>query len=407
MTLLRDVPVRRIVRAVADAAARWADADFPPRVRVLDRIVERTGYTVPVVEYALDALFESLTADAIQAIIADELGSPDALDRFVERPGRPPARALPVGRVCVISSRTTVGVALVPTIFALCAKCDVLVKDREDGLVRAFLESLAQELDTFVEAAQAAVWEGEGDAVDLGAFDAIAAFGTDATLARIRTAAAAHARFLPFGSRASIGYVSREALGDEAAASAIAAGAARDLILYDTEGCLSLHALFVERGGTVDPQRFCALIARAVERASVEFPPGSRDARAAARVVTVRNMAAFRSAAGNGSVYSDERASYLAVLDPPAEEPPAFLPRTLAIRAVDEPADAAAYLARHAIPVEAIALAGTRDDLRPFALRAGAHRIAAFGQLQRPPLGANHGGRARIAEFVTWTADER
>jgi len=27
--------------------------------------------------------------------------------------------------------------------------------------------------------------------------------------------------------------------------------------------------------------------------------------------------------------------------------------------------------------------------------------------LQRPPLGGNHGGRARIADFITWITDER
>ena len=35
-TALATVPVRTIVRGIADAAARWADADFPPRVRVLE-----------------------------------------------------------------------------------------------------------------------------------------------------------------------------------------------------------------------------------------------------------------------------------------------------------------------------------------------------------------------------------
>jgi len=406
MTALRAVPARTIVRAVADAAARWADADFPPRVRMLDRIVERTGYTVPVIEYALDQLFASMTADALEATIAGELGALDLLDGFTPRPGRPRARALPVGSVCVISSRTTIGVALPPAVFALCAKCDVIVKDREDGLVRAFFSTLAQEFEQFTQASRAQSWEGESDAVDLGGHDAIVAFGSDATLARI-AAAAPNARFISFGSRASIGYVAREELRDEAAAEAIAVGAARDLVLYETEGCLSLHALFVERGGVVDPQRFTQIIARAVERATIEFPPGLRDARASARISSARNLAAFRSAAGTGSVFSDARATYLAVLDPPVSEPPAFLPRALSVRAVDHPDEAITYLARHDVPVEAVALAGKREELRDFAIAIGAHRIARFGELQRPPLGGNHGGRARIADFVTWVTDER
>ncbi|MGB8797762.1 MAG: acyl-CoA reductase, partial [Candidatus Aquilonibacter sp.] len=315
MNALRAVPARSIVRAVADAAARWADADFPPRVRLLDRVVERTGYTAPVVEYALDQLFGSLTVDALEATISGELGSLDVLDDFALRPGRPRARALPVGSVCVISSRTTIGVAIVPAVFAMCAKCDVLVKDREDGLVRAFFETLAQELDAVADAARAQTWEGESDAINVGSFDAIVAFGSDATLTRIAASTQGKTRFIGFGSRASIGYVAREELRDVIHAKRIAAGAARDVVLYETEGCLSLHALFVERGGIVDPQQFTRLVAQEVERASVEFPPGLRDARASARIASARNLAAFRSAAGSGSVFSDARGSYLTVLD--------------------------------------------------------------------------------------------
>ncbi len=187
----------------------------------------------------------------------------------------------------------------------------------------------------------------------------------------------------------------------------IAAGAARDVVLYETEGCLSLHALFVERGGSVDPQQFTRLVAQEVERASVEFPPGLRDARASARIASARNLAAFRSAAGSGSVFSDARGSYLTVLDPPESEPPAFLPRAIAVHAVENPGDAITYLARHDIPVEAVAIAGKRPDLRTLAIEIGAHRIARFGDLQRPPLGGNHGGRSRIADFITWITDER
>lgn len=405
MSALAAVPVRRIIGAVADAAARWADADFPPRVRLLERIAARTGYSIPVIEYALDQLFESIVAPDLEATIANELGSLDILDRFTERNGRSKALARPAGSVCVISSRTTIGVAILPAVFALCAKCDVLVKDREDGLVRGFFSTLCDELDEFHAAARAQTWSGDDDAVDLAQFDVVVAFGSDATLKRIAQAAAPSS-FIGYGSKATIGYVAREALGDEAQARRIADGAARDLVLYESEGCLSLHALFVEDGGAVGPQRFCALLAEAVERAAIEFPPGERDVRASARIANARNLAAFRSATGRGAVFSDERASYLAVLDPPRSEPPAFLPRALSVHTISAPADALAYIRQHELPLEAIAVAGVRDDIIDAALSSGVNRITAFGELQRPPASGNHGGRARIADFVRWVTLE-
>jgi hypothetical protein len=399
-------PVRSIAGAIADAAARWSDGDFPPRVRVLDAICERTGYSLPVVEYGLDRLFGSITYAALCETIRDELGSLDALDGFVERAGRPRARALSVGTVCVVSSRTTVGVAIVPAIFALCAKCDVVVKDREDALVASFFATLGEEGAEFARAAVARAWDGARDVAALDPFDAVVAFGDDATLAQIRASMPPAAHLIPFGSKASFGYVAREALTDVRSAQRIAQGAARDLVLYDTQGCLSLHALFVERGGAIAPDAFAAILARAIERAAVEFPPGVRDPARTAAVAGARDLAAFRAAGGLGAVYSDADASFVAVLDPPDAEPPAFLARTLAIHSVDSPAQAAAYLARHRIPLEAAAIAGKRGDVIEMALRAGVSRIASFGDLQSPPVTGNHGGRPRVAEFVRWIDDE-
>ncbi|HEY9084356.1 MAG TPA: acyl-CoA reductase, partial [Candidatus Tyrphobacter sp.] len=249
-----------MTRAVADAAARWRDPAFPPRVRALAGVASRTGYSIPVVTYAFDRLFESVTLDALESTIAREIG------------GR---RTEPLGRVAVISSRTTIGVAIVPAIFALCAGCDVLVKDREDDLVRSFFQTLDDNV-TF----EAQAWEGPSR--DLSPFDAVVAFGGDDALRAIRAQLAPTARFIPYGPKASIGYIVREALRDDIASRQIADGAARDLVLYDGEGCLSLHVLFVERGGSIEPERFAEILAAAVVDAERAFPIGTRDPAAAA-----------------------------------------------------------------------------------------------------------------------------
>jgi Acyl-CoA reductase (LuxC) len=404
-TLRAELPVHSLVAAIAGAAARWSDADFQPRAQALGAVAARTGYSHPVVGCAFDQLFGSLQAQTIEAVIADELGSIEALDGFVHRPGRPRARALPIGRVCIVSSRTTIGVAIIPAIFALCAKCEVLVKDREDRLVAAFFATLAEELLDFREAARAQTWDGESGAFDLGRFDAVVAFGSEATLAQLARGLPATTRFIPNAAKASAGYVAREMLSSQAEARRIAYAAATDLVLYDTEGCLSLHALFVERGGAVSTEQFSHILGASIAEAARAFPLGRRSPEAVACLAHARDLATFR-AAGEGSVYSDEGSTYLAVLDPPIDAPPAFLPRALAIHSVDGPAEAAAYMDHHGIVLEALAVAGRRADIRDLALRLSVARIAPFGALQNPPLGVYHGGRPRIAEFVRWVTDE-
>ena len=319
---------------------------------------------------------------------------------FARRDGRPPACALPLGRVCIVSSRTTIGVAILPAIFALCAKCDVLVKDREDYLVAAFFETLGAELAELRGAAAAQTWK--GDDADLSGFDAVVAFGNDATLAQLAASVPFPAHFIPFGSKASAGYVPREALNDAYEAQTIACGAARDLVLYESEGCLSLHVLFVERGGAISAERFAEMLVTAMGAATADFPATVVEASTSARRAMARDVATFRAE----SVYSDPHAGYLAILDPPFEEHPLFLPRTIGIRSVESTSQAAEYFERHGIALEALAVGRPRPDLLELAANAGAARVAAFGALQAPPLGAFHGGRPRIAEFVRWIGDE-
>ncbi|HYL27642.1 MAG TPA: acyl-CoA reductase [Candidatus Nitrosotalea sp.] len=273
-------PVRAILDAIDAAARCWSDACFPARMRASQAVTERTGYSQPMVEYALDRLFGEVRRDALASVIEDELGSLGTLDEFTPRGGRPPARALAIGRVCIVSSRTTIGVAILPAIFALCAKCEIVVKDREDHLVAAFFETLSAELPELRDFALAQTWHGDVDAVGLSNFDAVVAFGSDATIQKIGEHVRPPARFIGYGSRASAGYVTREVLNGERAAQRIARNAARDLALYESEGCLSLHALFVEEGGVVSVEGFTQALVEALREFAREFGEPNAEHRA-------------------------------------------------------------------------------------------------------------------------------
>lgn len=401
---LRALSAGSIVGAIADAADRWSDADFPPRVRATQAIEQRLGYSTPVVEYALDRLFFSLRPDALEAAIVDEIGSLDALDGFVERPGRPDGFARGVDHVAIVSSDTTIGVALVPAVYALCAKCGVTVKDRNDALVSAFFASLTDERPEFADAAVARAWTGGADpeeAALLGSADVVVAFGGDDALRAIRASLAAGARFVPFGHRASIGYVdaARVAAHERPA---LLDGIAADALLYDGDGCLSLHALFVA-GGPAAVATFTADVAVAFERVSVEFPAGARDPQRAASVAAYRNLGAFRAAGGRGAIYAAADGSATIAFDPPGDAPPPFLPRVLPVFPVDDFAGAIGYVKAHRLPVQALGVSDTlAPEARALAEAVGAVRIARLGEMQAPPVGGHHGGAPRIADFIRW-----
>jgi acyl-CoA reductase-like NAD-dependent aldehyde dehydrogenase len=367
-----------MISTIADAAERWRNPGFPPRVRAAQRISERLAYGMPMVEFALDSLFGAITAENLASVIASETG-----DLVTE----------PIGRVAIISSRTTIGVAIVPAIFAIAAGCEVLVKDREDHLVAKFFATLRQAQDDTGcpsttrlrryaqddRGFRAEPWEGASRAQDLSRFDAVVAFGTNETLDAIRRQLPEQTRFIPYGPKASVGYVARDALRSEEAARQIAAGAARDLLLYEGEGCLSLHALFIESGAAVSPESFAALLSDAIERAAIEFPLHPARAHDAVTRMNARDLAAFR-----GTLLASDRAASYVLEAGSANRPPAFLPRVLPIHTVASREEMRAYLERHGIAIE---------------LCAGEDGVS-FGQMQRPPLQYRHGGRPRIAEFL-------
>jgi hypothetical protein len=396
---LRGLSAAQIVGFVADAAERWSDADFAPRVRTTRAIVDRLGYSEPVVDYALDRLFFGITRTALESAIAAELGSLAALDGPVPRADAPAAWARGVDRAVVVSSDTTIGVAIVPALFALCAKCDVLVKDRSDALVAAFFASLAEEHAAFADAARAQSWTGGVDDAEDALFagaDVVAAFGRDEALRAIRARCGVETRFVAFGHRVSLGRLTaREAA---TAHDGMLDAIARDALLYDGEGCLSLHALFVDAGGDT-LHAFAARLCAACERVTVEFPAGRADPARAAAVSSYRQLAAFRAAAGRGAVLRAGDATL--VVEPPVDEPLPLLPRVLPVYAGDDDA-LPAFVATQRLPVQALGVASTDPGGVALAVRLGAVRVAPFGTMQDPPLAGHHGGEQRIASFIRW-----
>lgn len=394
----------RIIRAIARACARWNAADFPPRLQIAPAIAQRLGYAQPVVDLALDRLFGSITQAALETTIVDELGSLQALDGFVAHMGRPPVFARGVDNVLIISSDAGIGVAIPPMVFALCAKSHVLVKDRCDQLIAAFAQTLIEEEPELGELLHVRTWENHEAAHEaIARADVVVAFGRDETMRAIRKQCAANARFIPFGHRTSVCYIPREALAYEAEAYDAARAAALDALLYDGDGCLSPHAIFTQRGGALSPEVFAASFARACDEISAAFPAAA--SQADARVATYRNRMRFRAdALGLGAVHSGTNGPHLIVFDPPREEPPPLLPRTIGIYPINAPEEMLAYIRSLRLPLEAIGTTAAPDpQLLNIFIATGASRIATLGRLQDPPLAGNHGGYMRIAPFTTMT----
>jgi hypothetical protein len=247
-------------------------------------------------------------------------------------------------------------------------------------------------------------WSGGEDAREarlFGAAAVVVAFGADDALRAIRSRCAADAVFVAFGRRASAGYLDAAALAGDL--DALAGAIARDALLYDGDGCLSLHVLYVERTPGGAHERVLDALAAACARTAIEFPPGTRAPARAAHAQAFADAAAFRAAQGSGRSIRAADGAWAVVADPPPADRLPFGAGVLPVVFVDGIDDAAADLRARGIPLQALGVADPASAASALLAAAmGAVRIARLGTLQDPPLAGHHGGRARIADFVRW-----
>src|SRR6185437_11741895 len=87
--------------------------------------------------------------------------------------------------------------------------------------------------------------------------DFVVALGDDASLARVTGAA----RLFGFGSRTSGALIS---LAAPANLATLASALARDISLFEQQGCLSPHQIFIEDGEGIDARDFARSLANAL-----------------------------------------------------------------------------------------------------------------------------------------------
>jgi hypothetical protein len=191
-----------------------------------------------------------------------ELGHEAVLDRFVPR-GQGHARAIAPARILHILSANTPAAALQTLIRGLLLGSWNRCKLPSSGLPEV-LEFLARLPNDWRSAVEVSVelpdpWLAEADAVIV--------FGADETIDYFRAQMAPHQVFVPHGHKLSFGLV----LDDPALESA--AGAARDVSVFDQQGCLSPIVFFVRESAGLTAEAYAGRLADAMAAFAGITPP--------------------------------------------------------------------------------------------------------------------------------------
>jgi hypothetical protein len=399
--------VDSIIESLAETAARWLPEDSPWRARIAHVAPSVTGYSEAMVQEAVTLTFAPLTKDGWGAMLDSELGNRRVLDGFHEgRMARGPA----------VITHVLAGNVPPPGIVTICIglllKSANLVKmsSRDTVFPKLFEESL-REVDPELAGCLAVLeWSRQDTSVTreaIAASDAVIAYGDEGSLQALRQMAPENTRFAGYGPKVSLAVVTRDALSPETLPQ-LAADVAFDVSMYDQQGCLSPHVVYVEEGSSVTPRKFAEALSVAMADFQARAPRGMMSVDDAAQFERVRTGYEFRSSNDRRiAVWASRVPNQWAVI---YDDEPSFalscLNRLVYVKPTDGLKRVVKGLHRFKGLISCVGVATVEARLTALAgelAGLGVSRICPVGQMQRPPLTWHHDGRPHVADLVTWT----
>lgn len=396
---LAALPVARIVDAVDGAIERLLDRRHPLRRAAEDLLPAVTGYSRPMIERGLSDLLKPFRRRGLLALLRAELRDPAVLDS--------PAR---LRLTTIILAGNIPAVAVESAVHALLVKSACLVKpSSRDPVLPALFAQALEEADARLAGAVAVLWwKGGTEALDCAALasaGAVIAYGGAAALASIRRLAPESARFIAYGPRVSLAAVGREALAADGLAR-LARKAAWDVGFFDQQGCVSPHAIYVERGGETGPLEFAGALARAMDEFQARYPRGVISPAAAAQVQQLRGAWEMRKAAGKPVALFQSAGStaWTVACDEEAFElEPSCLNRVVMVIPLDDLADLPRAVSGLGPYLQTAGVAASRQRLKtlsPPLAAAGVSRICPIGRMQHPPASWCHDGQPNLLPLL-------
>lgn len=372
---LRDLGVAARIDGLSRAAALlqgWLTESAVPLAPApsMTELAAVTGYSPPVVRQGLHDLWGAITAPELERWWARDGGS-----------GR-------ADLAVVIAAGNIPGVAVFPIVAGLLAGVPTLAKvSGEEPLVAAWwhqaLEIAAPEL---ADALAVALWSGGEAALEnvaCAAADRVLVFGSDATVAALSSRYGL--RVSGFGTGLSLAVI-----GPGAEPMAAAEGIARDLAIWDQQGCLSPRGVFVVGDATAAVE-FGRALSRALELITPRLPPGRWTPAEAAVVRHFRaDREAWAIAGANTRLWTSGRSlDWTVSVEAGTGFQPSCTGRTLRIWPIAGPAELEEEVAAWRHQLQGVALAAGEAEGVEWRQRLGDmgfSHVTEPGRLQSPPV---------------------
>jgi hypothetical protein len=369
-----------------------------------------------MVETGIRRLLQGCRKDALLDLLTEELGDPDVLDGF--RPRRAVGgshRACGPSLTTHIFSGNVPGLPAISLIHALLVKSACLGKPASEEPVfpALFARSIAAVDAKLARAVAILPWPGGNHVVEQAAFrasQAVVASGSDEAIESIRGRVPPAVRFVGYGHKLSFAVIGREVL-DPATADQLADRLAYDVSLFDQQGCVSAHLVYVERGGQITPQDFAERLAVAMAGFERSMSRGLLTVEEAAAIQQARTAAEFSELRDEAvRLFASEGGTAWTVI---YQDDPAFVPsclnRVVRVKAVTDLADVAGLVrpfSRHLQSVGTAVSRQRRERLAEALAPLGVCRICSIGEMPHPSLAWHHDGGQNLLPLLRWVGIE-
>lgn len=418
-------PAAEIAEVLGRVGERFADQSDRIREAALRDLPGEAALSPELAEAVVDGMVVDWTRERIAGLLVAEFGDAGVLDGIVNtgvtadrapiEPASLSRRVMAIGpSFCVqISSGGVPGVGVNALIRSLLVKAPTLIKPGAGDvtLTRLFVEALAEEDSALCDAVAVLYWPGmeqglTGAAIE-GA-DLVVAYGSDESVAAVRSLVPVTSRFLAYHHRFGVGVVGREALGH--GVEDVAGDVARAVAMFEHRGCVCPHVVFVEHGGAAVPERFAELVAEALEGLARAWPaPAGSAAHEGAALRQARDTVEIKEAAGAARMMHGGRANWTVVFESDVADVPPLPGRSVRIRAVDDLAFVPAILKPACRHLQSVGYAGAERRINELAEafgQAGASRVVPFARLSFPPAWWLHDGQGPLKTLVRWVEVE-
>lgn len=401
-----------IVNVLAATAQSWLEPDNPFRRMAVERGRSETGFNEVTLARGLDMFFSQFTAENINALIAQDLGHADRLDRFTgDRFSNSSAFARGPELTVHIGAGNIPNPTLLSIVLGFLVRSAQFVKCARGTslLPRLFAHSIYEVEPKLASCLEIAEWPGGSNDIEQPLFaeaDCVTATGSDATLTSVRHRLPQHVRFLAYGHRVSFGYITPDVLARFELKKTLSA-VVTDIIAWNQLGCLSPHVYYVEHGA-IGAERFAEMLAGELATVEAVEPRGEIGIEEATSIASKRGIYEIRAASSNDTRLwkSEGSTAWTVVYEADPQFQLSCLNRFIYVKPVADIAEALRCADAVRGKVSTVALGASGDKAQELATqlaRWGVTRICKPGHMQNPPLTWRHDGRPALGDFITWT----